>query len=880
MVSAAERQAVLRPRKYVALAKLSREYDATSTVTSDEVPSASRGAEATGPTDAPISRVVLHDGRLIIDGQEVAGAQFSTSFVRFAEQGPHGVRSGLLNFTQDGLAFDGHVMSENGMSQRVVGVTPPSVYDTQFALPSAQPAAGSTFPTGWTPSTPADAPWTAGVQFRLGYKVTAHGAPVLHCAVIDTATGAHIPVSVAPSAPPNENYDLQLVMNPMDPSLLSGAIAEVGTSCPASFTILFNWNGDTFDGVLQVGEPADGGWEVGVNQYEWTGAISTQVKASERTDLATRLEAAAPPSTVIPSDLSVVELFGLQPDPDDLKTAQFSMVVDNLKWSIAQDPGTASWLNDFFAQEPPVLGIDRTKLISLDAPFYNSRFAVGFIGNSVTNYTGPGAPKTNLSPAQSNDLQYYLCAGLAAEPGYTRQTNGVFLDAFISVTPRLAGYLQSDPEGWAKQLFAALTTTQQTNITVAKIIGGAGLTEANRHSVLLQALQPSGDLAKNYHKRLVASCLAEAVHSLDLTSKTAVESWLGDSIQAFITAYEAGQLTIPGADPAAQLALNQMAADLRAAVEAAGSVADLAGACADVIVAAQGGDLWTVLSNAQSTLLKAGYAFAGGIYLIAFAGGIFSAVQAFKSWDSLNDTQRADAIVSIVALTAQIVEKVPQIIEAGQLSYTTLLDLYSWSRGTLGESLAEGMESIPFEEGDIFGDGAVSLAEMAGEGGEMVVEGTTWATAFAGTVGVVCKCIGVAAAAAFAVITTIDFVNDFSNGADIDTKALDGITSVATCLVAMCAVAALEFSAVCIPIVGAVLAVIGLVAGLIKMFTHQTPPPSPAEVFVKDTLLPAVPPSPSPWILPAPVGWGKGDPVPAGSLNPYAVASGTAPALA
>jgi hypothetical protein len=169
------------------------------------------------------------------------------------------------------------------------------------------------------------------------------------------------------------------------------------------------------------------------------------------------------------------------------------------------------------------------------------------------------------------------------------------------------------------------------------------------------------------------------------------------------------------------------------------------------------------------------------------------------------------------------------------------------------------------ESGDdaAFENGVTQMRKLArADAAELELEGSAWRVTFGKTIAPLCKCVGVAASIVFAYTATRQFMDDIGRGQDTRTAALDGIIAAASIGVAFCALAELTL-AVTLPGLGALLAIVGLVAALVEMFDPPPPPPPPAEVFMEQRVVPAFTTSgPSGWILPAPAGWTADAPVP------------------
>ncbi|HSO69217.1 MAG TPA: hypothetical protein VLQ67_06215 [Arachnia sp.] len=826
------------------------------------------------------AHVVVHDGALFFNGDRVTQAQFGRNFVRFSSKTADRYVSGVLSFTPDALAVTGRVFlgatEGDATAHDVAGVTPPTVYTTRTAISGAVPSGTEQFPT-WSPPAPADsdaAGWTEGLHLVVGYAFTEGGQlPVPVIQLVDPKRPAD-PVDLGDSCaltvdPKTENLILTLVMD--DPSL---GVDEFGPTFPGGFIVEFDSFGDSFRGVVQRYDADTAQLEP--TRLAWSG---TAVRSPARPAAALVAASAPPAAAEVAADLNVAELYSLQPDAKKLQDTQFNLLIENMKWALADNPGTKDWVSTYWAEEPPSgFSEERKTLIRSNASFYTDRFAVCYLGSSFDKMTGSGAPATKLNEPQKLNLAFYMQAGLATEKAYNAQSHGVYTQAFVQALPRLRDYIADqntdDPaHDWAKRLYDQITTPAMINQAVLKVMAGHGMEEANRHSAILLALQPSGDYARQYHTLIVNASLSRCVEHLKFDSDS-MKTWLGDSIQAFIDALMSGALRVEGTDPEAQARLIAQAEEMQKAAEEAGGVVALAEALTDLSVAAGGKNFWETLANAETTWGKVGYKFASSVYCLAFVAGISQAVISFMSWDKLTGEQKASVVISTVQIAAKLVGKMPTIIgtvgDAGTWGMNKVQEFYRWCADS-----EVGMDTDALERSSLTADedpleyGTKSISNLINPETEVLeIEGSTWAKTFDQTVGRACEVIGAVAAVAFAFLSEWQFLEDLSSGAPLRTEILDGIIMAANFGVAIFAVVGLFSAASFIPVVGAIFAIIGIVAALIAMFWPPDPKPNPIEVFMKDHLVPAASGA-GRWILDAPAGWARDKTVPArNAYNP------------
>jgi hypothetical protein len=271
--------------------------------------------------------------------------------------------------------------------------------------------------------------------------------------------------------------------------------------------------------------------------------------------------------------------------------------------------------------------------------------------------------------------------------------------------------------------------------------------------------------------------------------------------------------------------------------------------------------------------MKAGYKLIVGIKVLAVMGALAGSIFALTQWNKLNDLQRSTAILALIGTVAGIVKNVPGIVTGAQGVK------WPWSEQSKLEEAAAAPDATKSTEDAlvIASDDEVpaqqalkatsELVKTTEQGGQdLVVEGTVWTERFEATVGLGCKIIGAVAAVGLAVVATIQFVQDMQENKPTQTKALDGIIMAATAGSAICVIAGLFTAASFVPIIGAVFAIIGIIATLIAMFAPPPQEPTPVDKFMTDHLVPAARGG-NRWILDAPAGWNKDTAVP--QVNAY-----------
>lgn len=834
-----------------------------------------------------LTSISLQKGSLAVNGAQVAQPSFGRNFVRFTGDHEQGFSSGVLNFTHDAHAFTGKVFmgssASTAVAHDIVGVTPDTVYRTRVCKQGVAPGS-SPFPL-WSPPEPAaQDQWEDGLELILGYRFSETGnlpTPVFR---INDLSGKNDPVDI-PCVPSVDQKSQNLILTLLsDPGTASLGVDQYGPLFPNAFVIELSWDGSSFRGALQRYDPATA--QGSKLQYAWHGTANAPqpVQAAHTAAVArvSAVRAAAPTPVRLGSpQLTIAELFTLQPDPQTLQNDQFSLLTENMKWALGNNSPTQDWDSNFFGQVAPQgLSQDRINLITKDKSFYTDHFAVAFLGYSFNRMNGPGAPDTKLSADQALDLSFYMRAGLAADPAYGRQSKGIFMEAFLQSLPRLGDYLSDQTantangiadtdHNWAQKFFNQLTTSTMMVITVEKILGGQSMDELHRQCTLLQALQPSGDLAAQYYQLVLAALLSQAVDHLKLDDPKAVQAWLGDAIQGFILALEQDRLNVPGLDVATQAELRAAAVELQQAVKVAGGISNVAASIANVISSLSGTGLWERLNIAQGRLAQAGVKFAKLLHTLAVAGGLANAILAFQNWREQSELARANTLVSTVEVSAAVFKfgtkwtiKTVRAFQAWRADPEVMQPLLREAVPNYGsiEMTVRGIrDSIPEPEAD-------AEPELP------PVERSAWGTAFEESVAKVVRGLSVATSFAFLIISALQLDKDINDdNADSYTKTMDSLILASNITVFVCTAAdiLLVDVAAAVPVIGAVAAVIGFVLTLVGLFKHPDPPPSPAELFMRNNLLPAFS-GPNRWILDAPAGWNIDQDVPQNNAyNPH-----------
>jgi len=772
-----------------------------------------------------IGKILLEGGRLTVGGVVVHEPDVGDGLVSWCQQTESAFTSGQLHLWHDGVIAEGVVYlgkkASDAVAHHVLATTiKPVEYTTQVTTKRE--------PQGTDPDKVPTGDWKDGETLGIGFKQDPGDltpTPVVTLAGQDVSEMTSWAINPQTSA-------TELILN-LTPDVICPYIPD----CYLTGTIDFDVSQPlpTFSGkVTSTCTDTDAATE---GAYLWRGkanAAGTEEAADALAAAPQRVDEQAIPLAA--DDLSIAELMSLVPDSSVADVAN-DMLQENMKWALGESSTEKEWLNEFFGENQPALSPDRQELVKKSMSWYQEDFAKSYLGFSISNYSGPNAPGTNLNSDQKLKLKYFLQTGMAKSQDFNIQQNGIYIQAFIQSKPRLDSYINDRTTDWASQLFATITSPPQLTLMVNRIYAAAGaqgtMTPVNNFSTLLTALQPSGDLARQYYGMVVNACLASKAIWTTVKDKDAVMEWLPEFLQKFL-----GKVASDGGATQDQKILAQQVQELIR--EKGGSITDAAGALVDFLIAAKGTTILEKAQNAEDSI-AATYPkltmLGKALFMIAWSMGLVMIVQAFQNWKNLTPEKKAEIIVATVQMTFSALDAVPIMIQGvkamGLKGYNELQRLLASPKGS--QNLDRVMEPV---ESDPVRTGASETASMfpdAGQGAQ--VEGTLWDTIFENA-GKVVGAIGVLASAAFAVFSTIDFVNDIRSGQPITKEVFDGIIAATQIISTVCLAIDLLVATSVFAIAAAILAVVGAVVAIIAMFVVK--PKNPLETFMKDTVIPFV----------------------------------------
>ena len=772
--------------------------------------------------DPGLPVIVCQASTLQVGTDVVTDPDFGRTSVTWHQQAGSASTSGVLFFADDGLTCHGSVTlgpatADAAPVEVFASAVPPTTYATRV---TRQRQAAGTDPA----SLPADA-WGEGPQVELGYRIdpgTSFPRTLVRMAGQDVSDLVAL----------NVDSDDRLVLS-VDAGGESTVICETAPGLPLAEALTFALDGESFAGVVTAtcADPAGSG------SYLVTGAATTSVAVPAPT-APRELEALA----VAPAARSLAELLSLVPDAS-VGDQSNALLVQGMKWAIGQDGTGRGWLHDFWLQETPTLPQQRIDLVSTDLSWYQKQFSVAYLSYGLNGLTGPSAPATQLDADQAARLQDFLTRELATSMSYTRQKSGLYRQAYVDAKPRLTAYV-ADGATWAARLLAYAGSGPALSQMTNRIMATNDASAPGNITSLLTMLDPEGPSAGTYQERVLSNLLTKASLQTTVQDETWTMSWLPDLLEAFAEKFA------PAAAPA-RAAMASVSADdsddaasvasaVREAADYFGNFTELAKQLVGCLISAKGQPLVRQSEDAAEAFARAypNHAKAARVlFVIAWAGGLFSVIMAFVDFRKLSDTQKAAAINQTISL-------VNDAVEAGLKLFKPKPTIDDWVELDTFVSEPTSLESVSTLSENLLGEEWVSVAldettPLFNAGTrEVAVAGTAWTKIFT-TAEKVVAWIGVAVAAVATVLSFIDFVRDIRDG-HVTQAVLDGVLTAANAAMTVSLVLGIVLESVAAMFVASVFAIVGLIITIIELFLPQPKEPTPADRFMSDYAVPFV----------------------------------------
>ena len=456
--------------------------------------------------------------------------------------------------------------------------------------------------------------------------------------------------------------------------------------------------------------------------------------------------------------------------------------------------------------------------------------------------------------------------------------------------PRFQLYLARDssnpktPEEWATEMYNAASDPAYVNNLAAITSIDTTHSKLNRLSMMLYALDPTKSYASDLTQLVLIQLrviVTENIGKLDpeILTDEKINSDLLGQLRDYLDNGKVGSM--------GQEALEQWAKDYEAATKEIGIndfnlmqdwLLDVSKSAVSFVNNLVKLPYWERLGQWQENFAKtwpktgAAFTFASkGMVMLFKAASVGFAIMSFvgtiENWNKASLSTKVATIASGLELVFKGISMMPGAFEAlgkgingirnlsfriefdnvfSDLSMSDLEnDLWNQEARLLDSELAE----LPAEENVA----ARALAQVVGEGAEVAVEGeaqavTRW-TKMADISGKIGRAMGIVAGAAVVVAMGIELAKNWDTMSTVD-KTLD-IINIAAMGIGVIAegiafagelglLTLSEFIAeTVIPVVGAVVAVIGLVITLVLIFTHKAPPPpdTPLDTYIKNTIV-------------------------------------------
>lgn len=740
--------------------------------------------------------------------------------VTWRGSGPNWHCSGHLFFAPDRVTAHGSIAC--GVSAEVADVK------TVLASSVASTIYQSTvtkkrYPAKTNPkSLPADA-WETGLELDLGYKIN----PTTNAPETQFDLDKQDLSTSLVSLNTNKEKLLVLVFNAVTDRIFA---CQTDPKLYLSGSLTFSLFGDKFSGVVETRCSDKDSKSKDV--YFWRGqstdktykALVTQMKTeptAETVAIALTVESQM-------ENLSLVELCSLTPD-DNLQDNARKLLVENMKWAIGQDPSRKPWLKQFFAQTAPAIFEWQSDLASRDLQWYQHSFAVPFLVAGFDGASGFGAPTHRLDEKQRAKLNRHLTKGIGSSQSYVRQMAGISSQALLNSRPRLRAYIETDSAQWATQLLKVFSSSSQLTQMANRIMETHDASGASSIGTLLHALDSTGKSTRRYHELLMARIMMTTSMQSTVQDENLTMQWLPQAIDAFVEKYLDSEKAAAGDDRAA------IAESLSQASSAFGESTELAAEFTKFMMLAKGQDIRLQAESAREAFARAHpkYDKAGrALFVLAWAGGMFSVIVSFMGWTDLSDNEKTETIGKLVDLTGEAAGEVIGILKPNP-KFTEWIELQELSAKN---EMLDGFVDVP---AGIAGEnwcqnGGKNLIEIFDVSGKQILaEESGWGNFLLNAEKAV-GAIGVAVSALMTVLSAIDVANDVKDHKSADQKTIDSLLLATNLATTVSLTIGLALASTAAMMASSVFAFAGLIISLVEMFRPKPKETSPVDIFMQD----------------------------------------------
>jgi len=802
-----------------------------------------------------IKLIQFKDGHLFVDHIHIVRPLYKNNLVTWRQLTDSHYTCGHLNFSHGDLSVHGSISLGNteADAQRhlVIGslmpfINPHGATSAQSMFLAHTP--GQThyttqitkqrYPVTQDPNSLPEEAWETGLTLSLGFDPAMNR----HGAVLGDLMDIHVDLAIRGTLNPNEiklgiNSHVHNQFNAGD-----GKAPYVDASILLKTDDLSHFAGYVAGVYGETGSKPDG-------VYLWKGSLAKPKLTATATATATAAPAlisktALLQTTALSLDDLVTQTPGEAAEASDINGRATGILIENMKWALAQDSTTKEWLKLFYGDSVPGISQERQNLVNQSLSWYQNNYGKAQLCWQAANFSGQNKPPTQLTYYQMLQLQYYLQTGLAKEPDFVRQQQGIYPFAYAQAVPGINAYLADGGEKWAQDLF--------DNYLMGRLCIDQGLVAqtgdmhiVNQYATLLTVLQPSGDLARQYYSNFLSTTLQAQADTVLLNDPVALMQWLPTWLETFLN-----QIST---NPNATQDLKLIQSEVNDYLAATGKKAvDLAQDMTDILVSAPGSTIWQACSSASDAWVNkfSKTARVGRLFFIAgFSFGITQVVSAYRNWNNLSDEDRTKLVTSTVDYSFEAIQIVPEFLMELKDGWNNLVSLVNKLRGTkeaidsfvhIGETLDENFVEVGLEETTKLFNAETKVIEA---------EGSMWAKVFGGPVKIVLKVVGVVAAAVIAALSIYDLWKAITSNQPVTTIVLDALIAAANLAVLVCVVVEAVVASTVASVFGVIFAIIGVILTIIAMCVIK--PTDSFDDFMKNVALPFVnslPPQKSPYV--------------------------------
>lgn len=573
---------------------------------------------------------------------------------------------------------------------------------------------------------------------------------------------------------------------------------------------------------------------------------------------------------------SVEDLYTLPaPDMENLHQLSFAKLKSLMIYAVDDQ-----WRNWFGEAKPdvgpnsPLTQNDVNLLNNSDIDdFLKNKFAVGYLTQAFSQSDVESIKKQFERISGYQDKLGYFWKGsgdacFSSDKGYNLASSSLTDSAFVSCVPGLSPYMSDNPQDWAKKLYDYCTTPFTLNGLALQntLDGRTRLTHLCNllHSLDHEARLDGGDgkmisYATSLYSRVMDVRLNFISIRFSPDNKEECAEFLTEFFVQYFNSLIAGDKWQDQVRNEAKSDLDELMKEYQAdnINNLVNKLGDIIADSIDVLIKLRDLPLPARINKWVTDNPKISKTLGRTMTVALYGFGIYASIKAFMDWSNLKPQEKAQAVIDIVDVTANIFNDIVKFSAASKLAtaQTSIAELMQ--AGTEIQD-AVGLEratqiagrigvKVDVELADLGAPALGRAGEVAGEAlmqaGSLEETAGKWLT-FSKVAGAFATGMTILAIGAACVCTGFQIANDFSTGQPVAIKVLDIIEAVANGVSFLIegglGIAALASAEVCsvVPVIGAVVAVVGIVVAIVTMFIHRKPPETPEEKFVTDHSVP------------------------------------------